>query len=251
MAQGTEHNGRGLAVVTGASIGLGAALSVELATRGWSLVIDARMEEALEHQARRLRAVMVPGATVEAVVGDITDPEHRAKLMASVARHGRLDLLVNNASVLGPSPQPSLAEYPLDALRMVYEVNVIAPLALTQVLAAWLGRSARPRLLNITSDAAIEPYPGWGGYGSSKAALERITAGWAGEVPLVTCWALDPGDLRTRLHQEAFPDDDISDRPDPETVAPAIAALIESSRPSGRITVTDLAADNALAEAQS
>ena len=197
----------------------------------------------LRRAAERLRAGLAPGATVEALAGDVADPAHRAAIEALVAAHGALDLLVNNASVLGPSPQPLLADYPLDALRRVYEVNVVAPLALAQGLAPWLGRSRRPRLLNITSDAAPEPYPGWGGYGSSKAALERITAGWAAEQPDLTCWALDPGDLRTRMHQEAFPLQDISDRPEPASVVPAILALIGSAAASGRFTVAELMAE--------
>jgi NAD(P)-dependent dehydrogenase (short-subunit alcohol dehydrogenase family) len=241
-----EHvisEGGGLAVVTGASIGLGAALAAGLAAKGWSLVIDARTAGPLHQTAERLRGLLAPQATLEAIVGDVADPEHRAALAAAVGGHGRLDVLVNNASVLGPSPQPPLVEYPLDALRQVYEINVIAPLALAQVLAPWMERSPRPRILNITSDAAPEPYPRWGGYGSSKAALERISAGWAAEQPGVTCWALDPGDLRTRLHQEAFPLEDISDRPEPDTVVPAIVALIHSDTPSGRLTVSELMAE--------
>jgi NAD(P)-dependent dehydrogenase (short-subunit alcohol dehydrogenase family) len=240
---GTGRERGGLAVVTGASLGLGAALAAGLVAEGWSVVIDAREEGPLRRAAERLRARLAPGATVEALAGDVTDPAHRAAIEAAVAPYGALDLLVNNASVLGPSPQPALADYPLAALRRVYEVNVIAPLALTQGLAPWLARSARPRLLNVTSDAAPEPYPHWGGYGSSKAALERLTAGWAAEEPGLTCWALDPGDLRTRLHQEAFPSEDISDRPEPESVVPAILALIHSGAGSGRFTVADLTAE--------
>jgi NAD(P)-dependent dehydrogenase (short-subunit alcohol dehydrogenase family) len=242
MTQHATHEHGGLAVVTGASIGLGAALSAGLVAAGWSLVIDARGAEALQQQTQQLRALSLPGSTVEAIAGDVADPDHRAAIANAVRRYGRLDLLINNASVLGPSPQPLLVDYPLHALRSVYEVNVIAPLALAQDLSPCLVRSEHPRILNITSDAALEPYPGWGGYGSSKAALERITAGWAAEQPGVTCWALDPGDLRTRLHQEAFPNDDISDRPDPATVVPAVIALIDSTIPSGRITVADLLA---------
>ena len=237
------RNRAGLAVVTGGSLGLGAALAAGLVGEGWSVVIDAREAGPLHRAAERLRAGVAPGATVEALTGDVADPAHRAALEALVAAHGALDLLVNNASVLGPSPQPALAEYPLDELRRVYEVNVIAPLALAQCLAPWLARSRHPRLLNVTSDAAPEPYPHWGGYGSSKAALERITAGWAAEQPGLTCWALDPGDLRTRLHQEAFPLEDISDRPEPESVVPAILGLLRSDAGSGRFTVADLMAE--------
>ena len=206
------------AIVTGASRGLGLALSRALAERGWRLVIDARDRDALEAAAAGL-----PGATP--IPGDISDPGHRRALVEAAG--GELDLLVNNASLLGPSPQPALADYPLDVLEEVYRVNVFAPLALIQL--------ARPRIiLNVTSDAAVEPYEGWGGYGSSKAALEQLTAILAAEHPDRRVYAVDPGDMNTRMHQEAFPGEDISDRPPPEERVPGLLALIEGDLPSGR-----------------
>ena len=161
--------------------------------------------------------------------------------MLEAADHlGGLDLLVNNASVLGPSPQPHLADYPLDVLRRVYEVNTVAPLALVQEALPRLRRSTDGRIVNVTSDAAVEAYDGWGGYGSSKAALDQLSAVLAAEEAGVRVWAVDPGDLRTRMHQEAFPGEDISDRPEPETVVPALLALIESDRPSGRLRLAEV-----------
>lgn len=232
---------RAVAVVTGASLGLGAALAEGLAREGWTLVIDGRDGGALRRQATRLRARLKgPGATVEDVAGDVADPAHRRRLAAAVAAHGHVDLVVNNASILGPSPQPSLVGYPLDALREVYEVNTLAPVALLQVLTPWLRAAPAPRVVNITSDAAVEAYPQWGGYGSSKAALEQLTATWAAEQPWCRVWAVDPGDLRTRLHQEAFPNEDISDRAEPVTVVPSLLELIGSARRSGRVRLADL-----------
>src|SRR3954454_6519424 len=204
------------AIITGASRGLGLALARALAGRGWRLVIDAREAGTLNEVAAELHAT--------AIAGDVTDPEHRQALVAAA---GPVDLLVNNASVLGPSPQPHLADYPLDVLRDVYEVNVLAPLALIQL--------ARPaRIINVTSDAAVEPYEGWGGYGSAKAALDHLTAILAVERHDARVYAVDPGDMNTRLHQEAFPGEDISDRPAPETSVPGLLALIEGDLPSGR-----------------
>ena len=205
------------AIVTGASRGLGLALARALAERGWRLVIDAREAGPL-HQA----AAELPNAI--AIQGDVADAVHREALVAAA---GEVDLLVNNASILGPSPQPALEDYPLDVLEHVYRVNVIAPLALIQL--------ARPkRVLNISSDAAVEPYEGWGGYGSSKAALDHMSAILAVERHGLRVYAVDPGDMNTRLHQEAFPGEDISDRPPPEVSVPGLLALIEGDLPSGR-----------------
>ena len=212
------------AIVTGASRGLGLALSRALAERGWRLVIDAREAEPLE-----VAAAGLPGVT--ALPGDVGDPSHRRALVDAAGE--RIDLLVNNASLLGPSPQPALADYPLDVLEAVYRVNVLAPLALFQL--------ARPRMLvNVTSDAAVEPYEGWGGYGSSKAALEQLTAILAAEQPGLRVYAVDPGDMRTRMHQEAFPGEDISDRPPPSESVPGLLALIEGSLPSGRYRASEV-----------
>jgi NAD(P)-dependent dehydrogenase (short-subunit alcohol dehydrogenase family) len=237
---GTGDRAGPVALVTGASRGLGEALATALAEEGWALVLDARGADELDVVAAGLRSRARAGAGIVAVAGDVGDPDHRDALAAEVARFGRLDLLVNNASILGPSPPPSLADYPLDALRQVYEVNVVAPLALAQAMLPWLRRSRAPRVLNVTSDASIEAYPGWGGYGSAKAALDLATRVWAAEQEWLRSWAVDPGDMRTRLHQEAFPGEDISDRPAPATVVPRLLALIASDRPSGRIRAADV-----------
>ncbi|MGI8752812.1 MAG: SDR family NAD(P)-dependent oxidoreductase [Acidimicrobiales bacterium] len=228
-----------IAVVTGASSGLGAAVAEGLARQGWSLVIDGRDPGPLAEETERLGALAGP-ATVASVAGDVADPDHRRRLVATVADRGRVDLVVLNASILGPSPQPQLADYPLDALRAVYEVNTIAPLAILQDLTPWLREGPAPRVVAVTSDAALEPYAGWGGYGSSKAALEQLSAIWGAEQPWCRTWTVDPGDLRTRLHQEAFPGEDISDRPEPATVVPALMSLIGSDRPSGRVRLADI-----------
>ena len=206
------------AIVTGASRGLGLALARALSERGWRLVIDAREAAPLEAAAAEL-----PDAV--ALRGDVSDPSHQRALVEAAG--GDIDLLVNNASLLGPSPQPALADYPLDVLEAVYRVNVFAPLALIQL--------AQPRVIvNVTSDAAVEPYEGWGGYGSSKAALEQLTAILAAEQPERRIYAVDPGDMNTRMHQEAFPGEDISDRAAPEERVPGLLALIEGDLPSGR-----------------
>ncbi|MDQ1445497.1 MAG: hypothetical protein QOI20_1961 [Acidimicrobiaceae bacterium] len=217
----------GTAIVTGASRGLGLALAEALAEWGWAVVVDARGADALRDAVAPL-----PGKVV-AVPGDVTDPAHRQALVDTAAGLGGIDLLVNNASVLGPSPQPPLADYPLDVLRTVYEVNVVAPLALAQAALPHL-RTANGRILNITSDASVEPYEGWGGYGSSKAALDHLSRILDAEEPDVRVYAVDPGDMRTQMHQDAFPGEDISDRPPPETAVPGLLALIDGDRPGGR-----------------
>jgi NAD(P)-dependent dehydrogenase (short-subunit alcohol dehydrogenase family) len=211
------------AIVTGSSRGLGLALSSALSRRGWRVVVDARGEDDLTAATAGL-----PGVT--AIAGDVADPSHRRALVDAAGE--RIDALVNNASLLGPSPQPALADYPLTDLRRVYEVNVVAPIALVQEALPRL--SALAAVVNVTSDAAVEPYAGWGGYGSSKAALEQATAILAAERPDLRVYSVDPGDMRTRMHQEAFPGEDISDRPPPEESVPGLLALIEGSEPSGR-----------------
>ena len=222
-----------IALITGASRGLGRAAAHALARRGWSLIVNARRAADLADAMRGL-------ADVAAVPGDVTDPGHRADLAAAVGRAGGLDVLVNNASRLGPSPQPLLRDYPLDELARVYESNVVAPLALIQLLTAPLA-AAGGTIVNVSSDAAVEAYPGWGGYGSSKAALDQLTAVLAAEEPSLRCYAFDPGDMRTDMHQQAFPGEDISDRPEPETVVPALLRLIDQRPPSGRYRASDLA----------
>ncbi|HEX5722690.1 MAG TPA: SDR family oxidoreductase [Acidimicrobiia bacterium] len=221
------------AIITGASRGLGLALAHQLARDGHRLVIDARGIDDLE----RARADLAELTNVIAVPGDVSDPDHRRRLVE--AADGRLNLLVNNASILGPSPQPPLADYPLDVLEQVYRTNVIAPLGLIQ-LALPLLRQSQGTVINITSDAALEPYEGWGGYGSSKAGLEQMSRILAAEESLVRVYWVDPGDMNTRMHQEAYPGDDISDRPPPEASVPGLMNLINSNRPSGRYAAREL-----------
>jgi NAD(P)-dependent dehydrogenase (short-subunit alcohol dehydrogenase family) len=224
-----------VAVVTGASRGLGLALARALAERGYRLVVDARDGAALERARVQLAAA---GATVRALAGDVAQPAHREALVAAAG--DRIDVLVNNASELGPSPLPPLARHPLDALERVYAVNVIAPLALVQLALPHMDEGAA--ILNITSDAAVEAYEGWGGYGSSKAALEQLTRVLAVEHPQLRVHVVDPGDMRTQMHQDAFPGEDISDRPLPEDSVPGLLALIEGAdRASGRWLARELA----------
>ncbi len=229
-----------VAIVTGASRGLGEAISTGLASTGWSLVIDGRDAGALAATEDRLALIMA-GDNLRAVPGDITDPGHRRDLVGAADELGGLDLLINNAGTLGASPLPAVADYPLDELRAALEVNVVAQLGLIQAALPLLLASPRPRLINVTSDAAVEPYEGWSGYGAGKAALEHLGAVLAVERPALTVWSVDPGDLRTAMHQAAFPGEDISDRPEPATVVPAFLDLIVSDRPSGRYRANDLA----------
>ena len=216
------------ALITGASRGLGLALARRLAREDWTLIIDARGAEALE----ATRAELAQLTRVIAIPGDVTDEEHRRTLAGAAHEAGGLDALVNNASVLGPSPQPALLDYPIEVLEEVYRANTIAPLALIQSVRNELKPGAR--ILNVTSDAAVEPYKGWGGYGSSKAALEQLSAILAAENPSLRVYRVDPGDMRTQMHQEAFPGEDISDRPLPEESVPGLLELLEGDLPSGR-----------------
>jgi NAD(P)-dependent dehydrogenase (short-subunit alcohol dehydrogenase family) len=220
------------ALITGASRGLGLALARALAGGGWRLVIDARSGEDLYRAAEELREL----TDVAAYPGDVADGWHLDGLVDAAG--DRIDLLVNNASVLGPSPQPALADYPIATLVRVYAVNVLAPLALAQRALPRMPDGAA--IVNVTSDAAVEPYEGWGGYGSSKAALEQLTGILAAENPRLRVYAVDPGDMNTRMHQEAFPDEDISDRPPPEDSVPGLLTLIEGGRPSGRYAAKDV-----------
>jgi NAD(P)-dependent dehydrogenase (short-subunit alcohol dehydrogenase family) len=222
------------AIVTGSSRGLGLALTRALVARGWTVVVDARDGTALARAVAGLDGVV-------ALAGDVADPEHRRRLVAAAGEP--IDLLVNNASVLGPSPQPTLADYPLGELRRVYEVNVVAPLALVQLALPHLAPGAR--IVNVTSDAAVEAYETWGGYGSAKAALAQLTAVLAVEHPGLRAYAVDPGDMNTQLHQEAYPGEDISDRPPPEESVPGLLALVEGDLPSGLYRAHDLAAVSA------
>ena len=216
------------ALITGASRGLGLALARGLAAEGWALIIDARGAEALE----AARAELAETTHVAAIPGDVTDEEHRRALAGAARELGGLAALVNNASILGPSPQPDLLGYPLETLEAVYRANTLAPLALIQAVRDELKPGAR--ILNITSDAAVEPYEGWGGYGSSKAALEQLSNILAAENPDLRVYRVDPGDMRTRMQQEAFPGEDISDRPPPEESVPGLLELLNGDLPSGR-----------------
>jgi NAD(P)-dependent dehydrogenase (short-subunit alcohol dehydrogenase family) len=221
------------ALITGASQGFGRALLGALVARGWACAVDAR-------DATALNAATAGLADVRAVPGDVTDPGHRAAVVAAAGQ--RLDLLVHNASALGPSPLPRLATYPLDALRRVYEVDVLAPVALTQLALPALQRAPAPTVVVLSSDAAVEAYPGWGGYGSAKAALDHVAAVLGAEHPDLRVYAFDPGNMRTAMHQAAFPGEDISDRADPATVVPALLRLLDERPDSGRYRAADLLA---------
>jgi NAD(P)-dependent dehydrogenase (short-subunit alcohol dehydrogenase family) len=218
-------------IVTGASRGLGLALTRALVGRGWRLAVDARDRRALERAVGGL-----PG--VFPVAGDVADDWHRHALVEAAG--SGIDLVVNNASTLGPSPRPELSAYPVEKLARVLEVNLLAPLALVQLALPRLRPGAA--IVDVTSDAAVEAYAGWGGYGASKAALDHLTAILAAEQPQLRVYAFDPGDMRTALHQEAFPGEDISDRPPPEESVPALLELIERRLPSGRYTAAALQA---------
>jgi NAD(P)-dependent dehydrogenase (short-subunit alcohol dehydrogenase family) len=222
------------AVITGASAGLGRALARALAAAGWRLTIDARHPEPLEQTRRELAA----HTTVQAVTGDVADPLHRRSLVAAAAAAGPVDLLVNNASTLGGSPPPWLRDLDPDTLTRVLSVNVVGPQALTRALLPQLAPLAT--ILNVTSDAAVDHYEGWGGYAAAKAALDHLTLTWAAEEPQHHWYAVDPGDLRTAMHQAAFPDEDISDRPEPESVVPDLLRLLDSGLPSGRYRASEI-----------
>lgn len=225
------------ALITGASRGLGLALARALAARGWQLIMDARGAKALKAAANEL----AEWTEVTAIVGDVGDPAHRQALAVAARAAGGLDAVVNNASILGPSPQPSLLEYPMAVLADIYRVNVLAPLALVQALQSSLRPDAR--IINVTSDAGVEAYPGWGGYGSSKAALEQLSAILAAENPEWRVYWVDPGDMRTQMHQEAYPGEDISDQPLPDVSVPGFIALLEGNIPSGRYQARALVAE--------
>jgi NAD(P)-dependent dehydrogenase (short-subunit alcohol dehydrogenase family) len=234
MSSSTARTPERTALITGASRGLGLALARGLADRGWNLILTAR-------DADRLRVVRHELATVThvaALAGDVTEPGHREALAVLARGHAGLDALVNNAGILGPSPQPALLDYPLEALVEVYLANVVAPLGMVQAVRDTLKPDAR--ILNVTSDAAVTPYPGWGGYGSSKAAVEQWSAILAAERPELRVYWADPGDIRTDMHQAAFPGEDISDRPWPAARVPGFITLLEGDLPSGRYVAADL-----------
>ncbi|HYN81624.1 MAG TPA: SDR family oxidoreductase [Gemmatimonadaceae bacterium] len=229
------------ALITGASRGLGLALARGLATRGWNLILTARDTERL----RSVRDELAARTHVAALAGDVTEPAHREALAVLARGHAGLDAVINNAGALGPSPQPELLDYPLDVLTAVFEANVVAPLGILQAVRNALKPDAR--VINVTSDAGVNAYPGWGGYGSSKAALEQLSAVLAAENPSVKVYWVDPGDLRTDMQQAAFPGEDISDRPLPEARVPAFITLLEGNLPSGRYLAAALGAADAVA----
>ena len=222
-----------VAVITGASEGLGRALAHELGRRGWALVLDARNTSRLQDSVRGLDHA-------HPIAGDVTDADHRAALVARTAELGGATLLVNNASTLGASPQPTVADLNPQVLEAVLTTNLHAPVELVRALLPQL-RVSGGRILNISSDAAVEGYPGWGAYSASKAALDQLSRVLAAEEPTVRVYAVDPGDMRTRMHQDAFPGEDISDRPPPEDVVPHLVTLIEGDLPSGRYRAADVA----------
>jgi NAD(P)-dependent dehydrogenase (short-subunit alcohol dehydrogenase family) len=226
------------ALVTGASRGLGRAFAAALSARGWQLVVDGRDADRLHATVSSLRRPDL----VTALPGDVSDPAHRAGLVAAVGP--RLDLLVNNASDLGPSPLPRLEDLRVEDLQRILAVNTVAPLALVQAVLPAL-RVASGRVLNVSSDAAVEAYAGWGGYGASKAALDQLSAVLAVEHPELRVHAVDPGDMATDMHQAAFPGEDISNRPAPETVVPALLALLDGDLPSGRYRAAELLPEGA------
>ena len=223
------------ALITGASFGLGRAVAFELARRGWDLTIDARHAEPLASTAQALSEL----ASVQAISGDVGDPSHREQLVAAAAAAGQLNLVINNASDLGGSPLPKLRDLEPTAYELLLRTNVVAPQQL--IRAALPNLEPQAVIINVSSDAGVDHYETWGGYGSSKAALDHQTLTWAAEEPDFTWYSLDPGDMRTAMHQAAFPGEDISDRPEPETVAPIVVALIGSGLQSGRYRAADLA----------
>jgi NAD(P)-dependent dehydrogenase (short-subunit alcohol dehydrogenase family) len=230
----TDPN-RPVAVLTGASQGLGLALATALASRGWSLVVDARHGDRLAAATAGL-----PGGPHPMVAGDVADPAHRRELVDVAAELGGARLLVNNASTLGASPLPAFSDLdPATYLRLL-EVNLVAPLALTAGLLPQLRRHSGV-VLNISSDAAVEAYETWGGYGSAKAGLDHASRVLAAEEPRLRVYAVDPGDMHTQMHQDAFPGEDISDRPEPASVVPALLELVDGHLPGGRYRASELA----------
>jgi NAD(P)-dependent dehydrogenase (short-subunit alcohol dehydrogenase family) len=222
------------ALITGASRGLGLALARQLAQNGWHLIINARGAAALQSAHVELSAL----TCITTIAGDVTDPAHRRALTVAAEAAGGVDALINNAGVLGPSPQPGLLDYPLDVLADVYRNNVLTPLGVIQALRPQLKPNAI--IINVSSDAAAQPYEGWGGYGSSKAALEQLSAILAEENPQWHVYWVDPGDMQTQMHQDAFPGEDISDRPLPEASVPGFVTLLSGEMPSGRYVAREL-----------
>ncbi|MGW3652176.1 SDR family NAD(P)-dependent oxidoreductase [Streptomyces sp. NPDC000878] len=225
-----------VAIITGASKGLGRALASALAQRGWDLVLDARTPEALHATAEALSA---HGGRVEALPGDVTDVGHRVGLVSAAWNLGGVDLLVSNASALGAEPLVRLEGLPLEGLRRALEVNVVAALGLVQEALPLLRESAAGTVIAVSSDAAAEAYETWGGYGASKAALDQLAAVLGEEEPGVRVWAVDPGDMGTDLYAAAVPDDD-DPRPEPGSVVPAFLRLLDERPASGRYSAPSL-----------
>jgi NAD(P)-dependent dehydrogenase (short-subunit alcohol dehydrogenase family) len=231
MAQEREHR---TALITGASQGFGLALARGLARRGWTLILTPRDAARLGAARDELASV----THVAALAGDVTEAAHRSALAVLARGHAGLDALENNAGTLGVSPLPPLLDYPVDRIGEVFRANAGAPLAVIQALRDTLKPGAR--VVNVTSDAAVHAYAGWGLYGASKAALDRVSAVLAVENPELRVYAFDPGDMRTEMHQAAFPGEDISDRPLPEARVPALISLLEGDHPSGRYVASEL-----------
>jgi NAD(P)-dependent dehydrogenase (short-subunit alcohol dehydrogenase family) len=225
-----------VALITGGSRGFGRALAIDLAMDGWALIVDGRDQSVLQQTADHLTGL---GAQTVAIAGDVVDPDHRSALVEAALEIGSLDLLVNNGSTIGPSPMPNIEAYPMNELRLVYETNVFAPMSLIQAALPLLRRSSGT-VVALSSDAAVKPYEGWGGYGSSKAALDQLHRILAAEEPLLHVYQFDPGDMRTAMHQAAFPGEDISDRPEPETAVAPFRVLLDSVVPSGRYRADEL-----------
>ena len=222
------------ALITGASKGLGLAIARALAKRGWNLIITAREKAKLQAVRNDLAQI----THVAAIAGDVIDPAHREHLAVLARGHSGLDALINNAGALGPSPQPNLLDYPLDVMEHVLRTNVIAPLGVIQALRSDLKPGAR--VINVTSDAGVNAYAGWGGYGASKAALEHLSAILSAENPELKLYWVDPGDMRTDMHQAAYPGEDISDRPLPESRVPGFVTLLEGDLPAGRYVASEI-----------
>ncbi len=233
-----------VALVTGASRGLGLAIARAYAQRGLHLILTARRQHDLNHVVDELRSK----AEVVALAGDVADARHAERLVeAGLQRFGRIDVLINNASELGPSPMPELQELSADDFEAILQVNVIAPLRLSQLVLPGMRAAGSGLIVNVTSDAAVQPYPGWGGYGASKAALEHLSRIQAAELEGsgVRVCVVDPGDMNTAMHAAAEPGVDLSHLPDPELVAPAFVRLLEASVPSGRFEAQRLVAARA------
>ncbi|MGV9276104.1 SDR family NAD(P)-dependent oxidoreductase [Streptomyces griseosporeus] len=226
-----------VAIITGASRGLGRALAGALAAQGWDLVLDARHAGALKEMAAGLAE---RGTRVEAPAGDVTDAGHRAELVAAAGRLGGVDLLVNNAGMLGAEPLVPLAEQPLEGFRAALEANLVAPLGLLQEALPQLRRSAAGAVVNVSSDAAVTAYRTWGAYGATKAGVDLLSAVLAVEEPRLRVWWVDPGGMRTRMLAAAEPGEDLTGTPAPEEVAPAFLRLLDERPASGRYTASAL-----------